>query len=117
MPRFKYDRVDFVITERLVLIGRREFQHALRTGGLPAVKFEDDIAGKIISDTARADTDPFAAQVLEIAYPGIRASNNGKCFRIECNYRAQLWIRSGDIERPLTVESSQGYVGLRKSKR
>ena len=45
---------------------RREFQHALRTGGRPAVKFEDDIAGKIISDTARANPDPFATQVLSL---------------------------------------------------
>src|SRR5215813_4220884 len=100
MSRFKYDCVDFVITERLVLLSRREFQHVLRTGGRPAVKFEDDIAGKVVSDAARANANPFATQVLEIAYPGIRASNNGKCLRIECDYRAELWIGAGGSERP-----------------
>src|SRR5262249_40989241 len=117
MPCFKDDRVDFVITKRLVLLGGRQLQHVLRTGSRPPVKFEDDVAGKIISDTARPNANPFAMQVLEIADPGIRASDDGKCLWIECDYRAELWIRAGGSKRPLSLESGQRHVGLRKSKR
>ena len=59
------------------------------------------LAGKVISDTARATADPPVTQVLEISDPGIRTSDNGKCLRIECDYRAEFWIRAGGSERPL----------------
>ena len=81
MSRFKNDRIDFVAAKRLVLFGGREFQHTLGTRGRRAIKSEDDIAGEIISDTARADADALAAQILKIAYAGIGASDDGKCFR------------------------------------
>ena len=83
MSCFKYNRVNFVATERLVLLCRRKFQHTLRAGCRPAIGFEYDIAGEVISHTARANAHPLAAQVLEIAYAGIGASDDGKCFRVK----------------------------------
>ena len=40
------------------------------------------LAGKVISDTARANADPPVTQVLEISDPGIRTSDNGKCLGV-----------------------------------
>src|ERR1700739_230084 len=117
MPRFKYDRVDFIAAERLVLLGRREFQRTLGTGCRRPIKSKDDIASEVISDPARADADPLATQILEIAYAGIGPSDNGKCLRVEGDYRAELGIGAGGSKRPLTIESSQGDVGLRQAKR
>src|SRR5215472_8472440 len=111
MPRFKYNRVDFVATERLVLLGRRKFQHTLTARCRPAIRFEDDIAGEVISHTARANADALAAQVLEIAYAGIGASDNRKCFRIQCDYHAEHRMGTIGTERPLTMISGQGNVG------
>ena len=117
MPRFKYDRVDFVAAERPVLLGRREFQRTLGTGCCPAVKSKDDIAGEVISDPARADADALPTQMLEIAYACISPSDNGECFRVKGDYRAELGIRAGRCKRPLTLESGHGDVGLRQAKR
>src|SRR5271170_4742737 len=117
MSRFKNNRVDFVAAKRLVLFGGREFQHTLRIGYRRAVKSEDDIAGEVISDTARADADALAAQILEVAYAGIGPSDNGKCFRIECDQDAQLRIGAGSSKGALTMVSGIGDVGLRKAKR
>src|SRR6516165_801065 len=117
MSCFKYNRVNFVATERLVLLGRCEFQHTFGTGSRPAIKSEDDIAGKVISNTSRANAHPLATQVLEIADAGIGTSDNGKCFRVQCGYHAELRIRTSSAEWPLTLERSQGDVGLRKAKR
>jgi hypothetical protein len=116
MPGFKYNRVDYVATERLVLLGRGKFQHTLRIGCRPAIKSEDGIAGEVLSNTARANADPLPTQVLEIAYAGIGASDNGKCFRVKCHYRAELRIGAGSSERPLTIKGGQRDVGLRKAK-
>ena len=65
-----------------------EFYRALGTGSRPAIRSEDDIAGEVITDPVRADADPLATQILEIAYAGIGPSDNRKCFRIKCDYRA-----------------------------
>jgi hypothetical protein len=67
MPRFENDRVDFVLTKRLVLFGGRELQHTLGPRGRRAIKSEDDIVGEVISDTARPEADALAAQIPEIA--------------------------------------------------
>ena len=83
MPRFKYNGVDFVAAERLALFGRCEFQHMLRIGRRPAISFEDDIAREVVADTARANADALGTQVREIAYAGIGASDDGKCFRVK----------------------------------
>src|SRR5215471_10997049 len=105
MSGFKYNRVDFVATERLVLLGRRNFQNTLWAGCRPTIKSEDDIAGEVISHTARANAHPLVTQVLEIAYAGIGASDNGKCFRVQCDYHAELRSGTGRRERSLTTES------------
>src|SRR4029077_1327813 len=111
MSCFKYNRIDFVGAESLVLLGRRKFEHTFRTGGRPAVKSENDIAGKVISHTARADADPLAGQALKIAYAGIGASDYGKRFRVQRNYRAELRTGTGRSERSLTMVSGHGDVG------
>src|SRR5437762_11933825 len=107
MPRFKYNLVDFVATERLVLLGRCEFQRMLRTGRWPAIRLEDDIAGEVIPNTACTDADPLALQVLEIAYAGIGASDNRKCLRVESDYHAELRIGAAGSEYSLTIECGQ----------
>src|SRR5215472_16741883 len=117
MPRFKYNGIDLAAAERQVLLGRREFQRMLRIGRRPAIKFEDDIEREVVSDTARANADALGTQVLEIAYGGIGASDDGKCFRVKGNYHAQLRIGAGGSERSLTMESGIGDIGLRKAKR
>src|SRR5580704_19299543 len=117
MPRFKNNRVDFVAAKRLVLFGGREFQHTLGIECRRAIKSEDDVAGEVISDTAGTDTDALAAQILEVAYAGIGPSDNGKCFRIECDQDAQLRVGAGCSEGALSMESGIGDVGLRKAKR
>ena len=83
MPGFKYNGVDPAVAERLVLLGGREFQHMRRIERRPAIKSEDDIVREVISDTARANADALGTQVLEIAYAGIGASDDGKCFRVK----------------------------------
>ena len=80
------------------------------------VKSEDDIVREVISDTARPDADALAAQIPEIAYTGIGASDDGKCFAVECDQRAQLRIGASGRERSLTMKSGIGDIGLRKAK-
>src|SRR5271165_6884398 len=117
MPGGKNDRVDFVATKRLVLFGWPELQHTLRIRYRPAIKSEDDIAGDGISGTALPDAHALAAQILEIAYAGIGASDNGKCFRVECDQHAQLRIGAGGSKRSLSMKSGISDIGLRKAKR
>src|SRR5690349_13147034 len=95
MPRFKYNRIDFVATERLVLLGRCDLHRMLRTGWCPAIRLENGIAGEVIPNTARTNADPLALQVLGIAYASIGASDNRKCLWVECDYRAELRIGAG----------------------
>src|SRR4029077_4173671 len=89
----------------------------LKARGRRSIKSEDDIPGKVIPDTARANADPLAAQVLEIAYAAIGASDNRKCLRVESDYHAELRIRAGASEWPFTIEGGYGDIGLRKAKR
>src|SRR5262252_5213225 len=116
MPGFKYNRINFVATKRLVLLGRCEFQHTLGTRCRPVIKSENDIAGKVISHSACANAHLLATQVLKIEYAGIGASDNGKCFRVQRDHHAKLRTGTGRSERSLTMVSGQGYVGLRKPK-
>src|SRR5271170_7077579 len=116
MSRFKDNRVDFVAAKRLVLFGGREFQLMLRIGCRRAIKSEDDIAGEVISDTARADADALATQILKVAYAGVGPSDDGKCFRIECDQGAQLRVGAGRGKGALAMESGIGDIGLRKAK-
>src|SRR3984893_4985764 len=81
-----------------------------------AINSEDDIVREVISDTARPDADALAAQILEVAYAGIGASDDGKCFPVKCDQGAQLWIGASSRERSLTMKSGIGDVGLRKAK-
>src|SRR5271166_253209 len=81
-----------------------------------AIKSEDDIVREVISDTARPDADALAAQILEIANAGIGASDNGKCFAVKCDQRAQLRIGASGSEWSFTMKSGIGDVGLRKAK-
>jgi hypothetical protein len=63
------------------------------------------------------DADTLVAQILEIAYPGIGASDDGECLRIERDQHAELRIRPGGGKRSLTVKGRIGNVGLRQAKR
>src|ERR1700730_18015471 len=81
-----------------------------------AINSEDDIVREVISDTARPDADALAAQILEVAYAGIGASDDGKCFPVKCDQGAQLRIRAGGRERSFTMKGRIGDVGLRKAK-
>jgi uncharacterized protein len=111
MSCFKYNRVNFVATERLILFGRRKFQRTLRTGCRPAIKSEDDIAGEVISNTARANPDPLATQVLEIAYAGIGASGVGYNVTRDVILEAYGWTTS-DPEHVLEFAPAEQNLAL-----
>ena len=82
MPRFENDRVDFVLTKRLVLFGGRELQHTLRPRSRRVIRSEDDMVREVVSDAARPEADALASQILEIAYACTGASDDGKCLRV-----------------------------------
>src|SRR5215469_4556614 len=117
VPSFKNNCVDFVAAKSPVLLGGRIFEHALGTGCRPSIRSEDDLAGKVIPDAAGANADALATQILEVIYAGIGASDDGECFRVKRDDRAQPRIGPSGGERPLSMDSRIGDVGLRKAKR